>query len=530
MKKGIIFIFLIYLCSNISAMDFSSVINPDPRFDPNMCLLPTTDHAQYITQQSGWPQLNDPFNPLKEGIIFKQIWLKSNARLQHPHQQNFLLGVSSSAYQTEGGLDQVNATAQFYNKQGLETAGNAIDMWNNYEKDIQQMKNELGINSFRLSIAWERIEPQQGIYNQEALDRYITIIKTCKDYNIEPIVTLHQYTIPVWFAQLRGFEKSENNIHFINFAKKIYIALGPHVKYWSTFNAPEAYAIKGYAKGENSPGIINNWQMVQQVLINMLDAHVAIYQAIKSTNGLYLQHKDDLNLPEPFIGIQKNIIMLDAASKTFQQTCLSPITDACCKAGNMLQNDVFYSFFSAGNVSLWIPSQVKIAHSNELAPQSIDWIGINFYSNMFMMIKDPQEEIDPELRTENPRYRNYPEGIARAVEQIYAALAKPLNIPIIITENGIATSLDSQGEAKRKRFFQRALFTIQVLLQRGYPIIGYLPWSSHDSYEWPTQEEPESFTKRLFGFFAVNRNTSAYTRALKKSSEYYRDFIEGYME
>jgi len=491
----------------------------------NQCLAPKNDHAEYITEQPGWPSNTSPFNAKLDGKNFKKTWLDSKAKKQ-ALQKNFLLGLSSSAYQIEGGLDKNNATAAFYIKKNLPTAGNAIDFWNRYEDDIKQMKNELGINSFRLSIAWDRVQPSETTYDEEAINRYIVIINTCKQHNIEPIVTLHQYTIPIWFSELGGFEKPENNKYFIEFAKKMYRALYKQVTYWSTFNAPEAYAIKGYAKGENSPGIENNWQKVEEVLINMLDAHVSFYQAIKGKNGLYNNYKNDPNIPQPQIGIQKNIIMLDSGNKTFAQTCLSPITDACCKAGNILQNDIFYSFFKTGAANVWIPSKVTLSHSNKYAPKSLDWIGINFYSNMFMQATKPLEETDPGRLTENPRYRNYPEGIARAIEQINSAIAQPLNIPIIITENGIATKKDTAGELKRQRFFQRALFTIKTLLQDGFNIIGYLPWSSHDSYEWPTEEAPDPFTQRLFGFFEVDRKT--YNRKLKKSSYYYRDFIKGY--
>jgi len=495
--------------------------------DLNQCIMPTGDHAEYITQQPGWPTLFSTFNPVSEGEQFKNIWLNSNAKKQYGTQvPQFLFGVSSSAYQTEGGLDQNNATAQFYISRNLQPAGVAIDFWNKCEQDILQMKNELGINSFRFSISWDRVQPQKDVWDESALTRYKAIVNVCKEHGIEPIITLHQYTNPVWFDQLGGFEKKENRTYFVEFAKKVYSTLYNQVTYWSTFNAPEAYAIKGYAKGENSPGETDNWQKVEEVLANMLDAHVDVYQAIKGTNGLYDMYKEQHNIPMPQIGIQKNIIMLDTASSTWQQTCLSPVTDACCFAGNLLQNDAFYSFFNSGTINIWIPSKVSISHTNSLAPRSLDWIGVNFYSNMFMVATEPQEETDPELRTENPRYRNYPEGIARAIEQIHSNIARPLNIPIIITENGIATSLDEAGEAKRQRFFQRALFTIKILLQHGYNIIGYLPWSSHDSYEWPTKEFPEPFTKRLFGFFGVDRNTLE--RRLKKSSYYYRDFIKGY--
>lgn len=519
MKKYVSYITIILLMHNISiSMD---------TLDLNRCMIPTGDHAEYITQQPDWPTLFSPFSPVTEGEQFKQAWLSSMAKKQYSAQQpEFLFGVSSSAYQIEGGLDAHNATAQFYRSHGLQSAGIAIDFWNKCEQDILQMKNELGITSFRFSVAWDRVQPQKDVWNENALTRYKAIVNLCKLHNIEPIITLHQYTNPIWFEQLSGFEKKENNAYFVEFAKKIYTTLCSHVTYWSTFNAPEAYAIKGYAKGENSPGEHDNWQKVEEVLANMLDAHVDIYQAIKGKNGLYHLHKEQSSIPNPQIGIQKNIIMLDTASTTWEQTCLSPVTAACCLAGNLLQNDAFYTFFNSGTINLWIPSKVSINHTNPLAPKSLDWIGINFYSNMMMVATKPQEETDPELRTENPRYRNYPEGIARAIEQIHINIAQPLNIPIIITENGIAAQNDEAGERKRERFFQRALFTIKILLQHGYNIIGYLPWSSHDSYEWPTKEFPEPFTKRLFGFFAVNQKTLE--RTLKKSSYYYRDFIKGY--
>src|SRR5204863_8826149 len=101
--------------------------------------------------------------------------------------------------------------------------------------------------------------------------------------------------------------------------------------------------------------------------------------------------------------------------------------------------------------------------------------------------------------------------------------------PIMITENGIATS--KQESKKREKFFQRTLFTIKTLIDDGYPIIGYLPWSSHDSYEWPTQEFSHAFGARHYGFFYVNFNKNSrhyLKRTLKKSSHYYRDFIKSY--
>lgn len=193
----------------------------------------------------------------------------------------FLLGASSSAYQIEGGLDDTDATAQFYKKKGFQVAGEAIDFWNRYKEDIPQMKNELGINSFRLSIAWERVQPTVDTWDEKAIEQYINIIKTLKENGIEPIVMLHHYTIPVWFQDIGGFEKIENNQHFISFATRMYDALCYDVTYWSTFNAIEGYAFKCYYRGENAPGDTNNLQKTMVVMANMLEAHVAVYRVIK---------------------------------------------------------------------------------------------------------------------------------------------------------------------------------------------------------------------------------------------------------
>ena len=441
--------------------------------------------------------------------------------------EDFLFGASSSSYQYEGGLDEWNANAQFYIKKGLPPAGDAIDFWNRYDGDIKQMKKELGINSLRLSIAWERIEQTQGNYQQEALDTYATIIQALKENNIEPIIVLHHYTIPIWFQDIGGFEKRENNKHFVEYAKKIYGSLYKHVKYWSTFNAIEGYAFKGYRQGDGPPGIVNNMKLTQQVMAHMLDAHVQVYQELKQEYNI-LKKTDD-TIPEPRIGIQKNIVPLDPApnNNPFKKTASAGIS----VIGEGAQNKGFFDFFTTGAFNVYTPKRVYLANSQ--ARSSIDWIGLNIYSNMFMNLASPEKEESPQYLTENPNYRDYPEGIYRAAEIINKRIAQPLNIPIIITENGIATKNDKDGNTKRTHFFQRTLYVIRKLIEEGYPIIGYTPWASHDNYEWPSdkseiQKDPYS---RPYGFFHVNfdkKSSDHLKRTLKPGAHYYRDFIKNF--
>ena len=368
------------------------------------------------------------------------------------------------------------------------------------------------------------------------------MIKTLKMYGIEPIVVLHHYTVPTWFEDLGGFYKGAIWRHFVTFAKKMYENLYEDVTYWSTFNAIEGYAFKGYFRGEGAPGnpeYKNNMELVALVMKHMLQAHVDIYTAIKGITdtdtkkhipGLYENKlKDNPTVPNPQIGIQKNIVLLDPSYASLSHFCFSPLSNICIHIGNILQNEGFYKFLTTGNFQIWIPTQVSSSYYHKYAKNSLDWIGVNIYSNMKMFLGTPQKEEDPEKQTANITYRDYPEGIYRAVEEIHKKIAKPLNIPIIITENGIAT----HDNEKRTRFFRRALFTIRKLIDEGYPIIGYIPWASHDNYEWPTAIQPEAFTSRRYGFFELNfdRNSPDYLkRTLKPGAQYYRDFVKAYFE
>lgn len=431
------------------------------------------------------------------------------------HPEKFFFGVSSSAYQYEGGLDSNNANAIFYQKEdiNLPLAGIAIDFWNRYTTDIKQMKEELGINSFRISIAWERVQPDKEVWDLSMLKKYHTIIKTLKENGIEPIVVLHHYTIPQWFAELGGFEKAENITYFVEFAKKMYKALHEDVTYWSTFNAIEGYAFKGYFTLDGPPGIKKSLFTTEKVMYNMLNAHAHVYKAIKGTNGLYQNYKKiNPTILTPQIGIQKNIVLFDPFSHPDQGICEKKGSQVICGFSSLLNNTMFFKL-------------LYYRYYNEL-----DWIGINIYSNMFMLYAKPQQESAEDRKTENLNYRNYPEGIYRAVKIINDNIAKPLNIPIIITENGIATKNDASGNEKRKVFLRRALYTIRKLIEEGYPIIGYTPWASHDNYEWPSQKQPNPYD-RPYGMFHVNfdQNSPTYLkRTLKKGAEYYRDFVKAY--
>jgi beta-glucosidase/6-phospho-beta-glucosidase/beta-galactosidase len=300
--------------------------------------------------------------------------------------------------------------------------------------------------------------------------------------------------------------------------------------YWSTFNSIEGAAFKGYFKGEAPPGIKKDMQLTQKVMANMLEAHVRVYQTIHE--AYKEKAKTNPALPKPQVGIQKNIIPLDPIKKdNIGIRSASAITSVM---GEMLQNQGFFNFFTTNTYSIYVPFYISYSHTNQKASESLDWIGVNIYSNIEMRLTAQQNEVDEDKQTENTNYRDYPEGIYRAVTEI-KQISDKCHVPIIVTENGIATQDNQAGDEKRTRFFRRTLYIIRKLLDEHCPIIGYLPWSAHDNYEWPIKSNDQwlninPFTSRRYGFFRVefDKSKNYLERSLKKGSEYYKDFIKNF--
>jgi beta-glucosidase len=462
--------------------------------------------------------------------------------LKRTNIKEFYLGTSTSAYQIEGGLDKTSAAARFYkNVAKLPTAGNAIDFYHRYPALIKQMKEELHTNAFRISLAWDRIQPEQNMYNKEAIEYYRNVIKTLISHGITPLVVFHHYDVPTWFEDLKGFELQENGKLFQQFCLTVYTQLAEELGdcLVSMCCAPEGPAFKGYFTGEGTPGEKDNLQKTHTVIANM---YYEIVDTALNIQKTYDQLKCiNPNLKRPSIGTQINVVLLDPhhSSQTNWKSKLK--TSLGCAMASYIQSGGTFNFLVNGHYCMYTPHAdfmkqakgIDVYRYHPNTRNAFDWIGVNIYSNRFLngfeqITGNTLIEEDEERYTDNPNYRNYTEGIYRAVQLIAENVAKPLgSLPIIVTENGIAT----KDDAKRNRYFQRALTTITALINDGYPVIGYLPWTSHDNYEWPTQDNPEGFNSKCYGFFAVNfdKNSPDYLKSsLKEGACYYANFNKSF--
>jgi beta-glucosidase len=194
-------------------------------------------------------------------------------------QADFLWGAATSAHQAEGNC--TNNTWSRWEAEGHceEPSGTACDHWNRYKEDIQLLK-KAGLNAYRFSIEWSKIEPREGEFDEAALKHYEDVCDELVKNDIRPCVTLHHYTDPLWFADKGGFEKESNIHYFVEFCEKVIDRLHGKVHLWFTFNSPCGYAAKGYLIGATPPAK-KDMALMAEVYKNLLEAHVQVYRTLK---------------------------------------------------------------------------------------------------------------------------------------------------------------------------------------------------------------------------------------------------------
>jgi beta-glucosidase len=456
-----------------------------------------------------WNTINtDTINDQPIAGFFKQhaLNLANHSENRTPEHNQWLWGTATSAHQVEGDCTN-NQWYLFENKvmenKVIEPAGRGCQSPKNEDVDIALMK-ELGTNCHRFSIEWSKIYPQEGIIDQQELLRYENFCKKLVANGIKPVITLYHYTEPIWFYQKGGFEESKNNRHFVDFCCTVIERLNPYVYLWLTFNSPEGVAAQGWLTATKPPAK-KNMKLMVQVLHNLLEAHVAVYRAAKLLPGCQNSR----------IGMLKNIMQLDPWDVT------NPLDQFGCGLGNYLVNDSIYNYFKTGTFEVklpfrWLPIMVNYNQTNEYIKNGgtcLDFIGLNYYCHNYMSkfktFREPNQAI--EIHTNNDKYTIYGEGLYRAIEELSNKVAKPFNIPIYITENGIGTDNDDH----RVLHNQRYLYALARAIEDGHDVRGYIHWSLMDNYEWG------QYSKH-YGLIAVNRDTM---ERIKKPSAWYYEKI-----
>ena len=418
--------------------------------------------------------------------------------------KTFLWGTATHAYNVEGNTTNNTwyAWETHTNADGTpwaqERSENTCDHWNCYRADIQHMK-KMGLKSYAFSIEWSKVEPHEGHFDSTALQHYADVCNELVRNGIKPVVILKDYRDPLWFAYRGGFEQKDNIKLFVRFCAKVFEQLHDKTHMWITFWSPESYATNGYLQGKTPPGK-KNIPLTIEVLKNTLEAHVSVYKKLKSMPGGKTAH----------IGITKHVYQLDPWNSW------NPLDHLACFITNKLINETFYDFFTTGTFAINIPGigpfKVSVNHKNSYAPKSLDFIGINHYShgyiNNFKWVENPDE-----IPTDIKGFTIYPEGLYLAIKEISQNIATKLDIPMYVTQNGIATADDSLQDL----FLKRYMYALSKAVKDGFDVRGYFYWTLMDGYLWG------SYDKKM-GLLSVDHDTQKRTR--KNGAQHYIDVIK----
>ena len=378
---------------------------------------------------------------------------------------DFLWGAGTAAYQVEGNIrndwEEWGAAHP-----AQEPAREAADHFQRYEEDLEIMRG-LGLNAYRFSVEWSRVEPEEGQVCQEALDHYAGVVGAARKRGIEPIVTLWHFTLPLWLAESGGWEHPDAVRYYVRFVGWVAQALGSQVRYWLTLNEPEIYLTHAYVLGDYPPGQ-RRWWRYPALLRRFLCAHRSAYATLKKVN------------PEALVGVAKDVFQIDA--------------------GEGLLNRAMKRLLDAVRVFLFF----------DRTSRQQDFLGINYYVRFELDWRQLFRKNGRVLR--DTGWEGAADGLPRLLERLYARYGKP----ILITENGTVDEHDSH----RGRYLAEMVNAISQVHQKGIPVIGYIHWSLLDSFEWKV-----GYSLR-FGLVGVDRQNGL-ARRIKKSAKKFGALIRG---
>jgi beta-glucosidase len=346
----------------------------------------------------------------------------------------FFWGAATAAHQIEG--NNVNSDWWRAEHAGLLPfkSLDACGSWTNWRDDIRLLK-AMGLNAYRLSVEWARIEPEPGRFDQTALDTYRQQLEGLKQAGIEPMVTLHHFTSPAWLADRGGWENPDVIERFTNYASRVNQEMGSLVRWWISLNEPSILGFKAYIEGSWPPHKPNHLRGFTRLMRHSYRCHARARRILKSTN------------PQAMVSMAFAIWPLEPVR------AWSPIDQLMARVGDWL----------------W---QGRIM---QRSLPMLDWIGVNYYSRTFVGWPWPSNDGHGSGPRTDFGWEIYPEGLRHVLNRV-GRFGKP----VIITENGIADADDDQRAAYIVAHVRQMLLAIED----GVNLRGYMHWTLLDNFEW----------------------------------------------
>jgi len=414
--------------------------------------------------------------------------------------KGFLVGAATAAHQVEGNNIHSDywAQEQLPHSSFAEPSGIACDHYNRYEEDIRLLA-KAGLNAYRFSIEWARIEPEEGQFDAAEVEHYRKVIACCKAHGVEPVVTLLHFTSPRWLIAKGGWEAESTISYFKRYVSYVMEQLGDELHYVCTINEAnmglqlaaiskrfrlmaEQAARNAAAAGKSAEGTVQVGMNFQKMMENMK------YAAAENA-GVFGD-------PQPKIFVSERTPEGDLLVMRAHTAAREAIRAICphVKVGLTLSLHDLQAQ-SGGEPFAEAAWEEEFTHYLPYI-QGDDFLGVQNYTRT---LYGPTGQLPAPEGAELTQmdYEFYPQ----ALEHVLRRVAKDFRGDLIVTENGIATADDT----RRAAFIEQALAGVQRCAADGLPVKGYFHWSLMDNFEWQ-----KGFAMN-FGLIAVDRTTMART-------------------
>ena len=389
----------------------------------------------------------------------------------------FLWGAATAAHQVEGNnvnsdlwvLEHVEPTLF------AEPSLDACDHFHRYPEDIRILA-QLGLNTYRFSIEWARIEPERGHFSMAALDHYRRMLAACHENGITPMVTFCHFSSPRWFAAMGGWEKPAAADLFVRYCGRAAKHLGDLMSFATTFNEP------------NLPMLLR-WLPISEIpIVKVKRMAKQAARAIGADQFGCFFLGDGKKLEERMI----------AAHHRALETMKSGPGNYRVGVSISLQDEQ-----PVGPDSKRDRKCAEVYDPWLAAADKSDFLGVQAYTRCRV---GKRGDLTPEPGSEITQmgYEFWPEALEACLRYAGARV----RVPIYVTENGVSTEDDD----RRVEYIRRALDGVVKSLAGGIDVRGYIHWSLLDNFEWIMGY------RTTFGLVAVDRTTQE--RSIKPSARY----------
>jgi len=368
----------------------------------------------------------------------------------------FLVGASTSAHQVEGN----NLGSDWWaleNRDGTplpERSGDACDSLHRWREDIDLLAS-LGLNAYRFSIEWARVEPAPGQFSAAMVEHYATMVRYAIERGLQPVLTLHHFTHPLWFTRAGGWEAPDALDRFSAYTAAVAPVIDAGVRTVITINEPNILAVmQTVVRGEG--------ELATGLGGGLPHPHRPTAEALAAA---HTRTAAELRRRHPGVAIGWSI-----ANQCVQHL---PGGEQQAAAYRHRHEDWYLEHSKADDV-----------------------VGVQAYTRTIIG-PDGIVPPAPEAARTQMGWEYYPPAVGEAVRRTRTMVG---DVPVLVTENGIATSDDTQ----RIAYTTGALQSLAAAIADGVDVRGYLHWSALDNYEWGRWDP-------TFGLIAVDRNTFART-------------------